>query len=659
MIFGRLPLPLIQVVLGSIVLASSLGAAQAPTESGPAPQSAPANSGNTSPENKPPKKPELVTVITVTGEPLNPSLAPASVSVMDGQQVQNSDASTSADIMREVPFVNLEQNGSEGSLSTLTIRGGKPNLVLMLIDGIAVNDLTNLLGGSFDFSTLLTRDVEQIEIVRGPLSSGYGSEAMSGVINVITRPSHYETNLTAGLETGSFGAAGINVGAEGSQGRLGYKLSGQFLRIGDQVESDAFSASTFSASSDFVRNSRESLSWTLRWIQFQGSSFPPNGGGPELSVLKIPGTDNAGNFLAGFHFQHRFSQWWGERIDADVFTRGDHSYTPPILDSPNPGPLSQPSDLATTHFTRPRLNAQSVFDLSPKWTGHFNATIADEIGSNHSILESAFISKFSTNRGVTDLSGDLEFITTRMTAMAAVGIGKTAGFTTQVAPRVGVALTVAKNTIAKASWGEGYRVPDLYALENPEVGNPSLVPEKVMGMDAGLEHSFNHFLTLSGTYYDNLFSNLIDFSATEFRLVNRTRVRTDGVETEASFSLPHGIQVKAWGSSLNWNIESTSEPLRDEPDWQAGFNIAGRFRQFRASGTTLWVGRRYDYQLPAPNIDTVGGYSVTNLILGYEGFRRVALFARVDNLFDRRFHEYLGFPNPGISCRVGLTYRLR
>jgi outer membrane cobalamin receptor len=104
----------------------------------------------------------LLTVITVTGQPLDVSLAPASVSVVDGEHVSNAAALTSDDIMRTVPFVNLEQNGSAGSLGTLTIRGGKPNLVLMLIDGIPVNDLTNLLGGAFDFSTLLTHDVERI-----------------------------------------------------------------------------------------------------------------------------------------------------------------------------------------------------------------------------------------------------------------------------------------------------------------------------------------------------------------------------------------------------------------------------------------------------------------------------------------------------------------
>jgi vitamin B12 transporter len=203
-------------------------------------------------------------------------------------------------------------------------------------------------------------------------------------------------------------------------------------------------------------------------------------------------------------------------------------------------------------------------------------------------------------------------------------------------------------------------VPSLYALGNPSVGNPNLLPEKVTGMDAGVQHRFADRISLSGTYYYNLFSNLIDFSATAFRLVNRTRVRTQGMETEASLSVTRGIQVRAWGSLLKWKIESSNEPLRDQPDWQAGFTLdANLTKQARLSSTTVWKGRRYDFQVPAPVIDSVGGYSATNLVIGYDALRRVGLSARVDNLFNRRFHEYLGFPNPGISCQVGVMYHLR
>ncbi len=659
MTFVRLRPVIVVLYLGTRV---SLCPAQAPPQGSSSQQSGTATTDKTTPNNATTPKPTLRTVVTVTGQPLSVSLAPASVSVVDGEQLRNTHALTSSDTMRTEAFVNLEQNGSAGSLSTLTIRGGKPNLVLMLIDGIPVNDLSNLLGGSFDFSILTTHDVERIEVVRGPLSSGYGSEAMSGVINVITKPERYEPNVTAGVEAGSFGTAGTDLGAEGSDGRFGYKLSGSFLRVGEQVKSDAFATSTFSVASDYVRSADSTMCWTARWIQFDGSNFPENGGGPELSILRIPKTSNSGNFLAGFIFQHQFSKIWGAGIYIDVFTRGEHAYTPAILASLNPSPFSQPSTLVSTRFTRPRLTLQNVFNFASKWQAHFNAQGADEIGANDTLISNLFSSRFSTNRGVVNGTGDLVYFTQRMTAMVALGVNKTSGFKAQIAPRVGAALPVAKkkNTIVKTSWGQAYKVPSLYALENPSVGNPSLLPEKVTGFDAGVEHRFGGRFTLSGTYYYNLFSNLIDFSATEFRLVNRTRVRTEGVETDASLSVGHGIQLKAWGSSLNWKMESSSEPLRDQPDWQAGFSIDAKLpKQIRASSATVWVTRRYDFQLPAPTIDSVGGYSTTNLVLGYDGFRHTSLFARVDNLLDHRFHEYLGFPNPGISCRVGVTYRLR
>jgi vitamin B12 transporter len=636
---------------------SSIALPQSTQDANPAKGTAPPPV-NSSPSSN--AKPLVRTVVTVTGQPVSVSLAPASVSVVDNEQIRNTNPLTSADLMRTMPFVNLEQNGSAGSLSTLTIRGGKPNLVLVLIDGIPVNDLTNLLGGSFDFSTLLTHDLERVEVVRGPLSSGYGSEAMSGVINAITRPTHYESNLTAGVETGSFGTAGLNLGAQGSKGQFGYKLNGAFLRVGEQVLSDGFSTGSFSTSSDYVLGSASTISWTVRWFQFQGSSFPANGGGPELSILRIPETSNSGNFLAGFVFQHLISKVWQVNLNVDVFSRGEHSYTPPILDAPNPSPFSQPSILEKTRFTRPRLTLQNVFNLSSKWQAHFNLQGGDEIGKNNTVFNNAYPSSFSTNRGVANANMDLVFFTNRMTGMAAIGINKTAGFNTEVAPRVGAAVTVAKGTILKASWGQAYRVPDLYALENPNVGNPNLLPEKVTGLDAGLQHRFGDGFTLSATYYYNLFADLIDFSSTAFRLVNRNHVRTQGVETEASLSLAHRVQIRAWGSILDWKIESSSEPLRDQPDWQAGFNVDTTLpKQVRFSSTTLWVGRRYDFQLPAPTVGSVGGYSTTNLILGYEGFRSIGLFARVDNIFNLHFHEYLGFPNPGISCRVGVTYHLR
>lgn len=605
-----------------------------------------------------PSKPSsTVTVITVTAEPLPVSIAPAAVSVADEQKIRDAHALNSVDVVREVPFVNLAQNGSEGSLSTITIRGGKPNLVLVMIDGIPANDLSNLLGGAFDFSNLLMHDVEKVEVVRGPLSSGFGSEAMSGVVNVITKPTRYESQVTAGLEAGSFGTAGADVVAEGANGRLGYKLSGAFLRVGEQIESDDFSASAFAAAGEYDRTDT-TISWTARWIQFGRSGFPEGGGGPEFSVLETPKTSNSGNLLGGFVLQHHVNQIWTIGLNADVFSRGEHAYTPPILDAPDPSPASQPSADTRTRFTRSRGTLQNTLDFGSKLQGHVNFQGADEIGSNDTILAGTYPTHFDDNRGIFNFNGDLVHSSRRITAMVALGINKTAGFDAQVAPRVGAAFTIAKNTILKSSWGQAYKVPSFYAVSNPNIGNPNLVPEKVTGLDASVQHGFSDKLSLSAGYYYNRFSHLIDFSPQLFQLVNRSSVRTQGLETSVSYAVTHNFQVNAWGTLLNWKVESSTEPLRNQPDWQAGLSLDARFpKHIRASSTTLWKGRRYDFQVPVSSITSVGGYSTTNLVMAYDGLRNTSFFARIDNLLNARFHEYIGFPDPGISVQIGVRYR--
>jgi len=379
-----------------------------------------------------------------------------------------------------------------------------------------------------------------------------------------------------------------------------------------------------------------------------------------LSILRVPKTSNSGNILGGFDTQHHFSDLWTAGINADVFTRGEQAYTPPILDSAHPSPASQPSTDTRTRFTRSRVTLQNLFQLTSRLQSHFNVQWADELGYNDTIIAGVFPTHFSDNRVIFNPSADLVYSTSRMTLMGAVGINKTSGFNLQLAPRVGAAVPAGKRTTIKGSFGQAFKVPSLYALGNPNVGNPNLQPEKVIGMDAGVQRHFGERVVVSTTYYYNLFSNLIDFSAMAFRLVNRTQVRTQGVETIASFTVTQGIQLGLWGSFLDWNVRSSSEPLRNQPDWQSGLSIDAKLsRKIRASTTTTWVGRRYDFQVPAPTVTSVGGYSTTNLVLEYYGFRHSSIYARIDNLLNAQFHEYLGFPNPGISAKAGVTYRMR
>ena len=145
-----------------------------------------ASAPNPSTATQPPI-PKQDLVVTVSSEAIPVSASAASVTVISANQIRQSGTQSVSDILRQVPFLHMQRAGGQGGLTTVFMRGAKENLVMVMIDGVPVNDITNTLGGSFDFSTLSTDNVERIEVVRGPMSSLYGSEAIAGVINIISR----------------------------------------------------------------------------------------------------------------------------------------------------------------------------------------------------------------------------------------------------------------------------------------------------------------------------------------------------------------------------------------------------------------------------------------------------------------------------------------
>ena len=130
----------------------------------------------------------VVVTATVAPTPLGRTTAP--VTVISHEQIAAQQATSVTELLRQVPGVHIDQAGARGGISSVYVRGSDPNFTVVLIDGVKVNDPTNSRGGSFDFSTLSTDNIERIEIVRGPLSAVYGSDALGGVIDIITRPWH-------------------------------------------------------------------------------------------------------------------------------------------------------------------------------------------------------------------------------------------------------------------------------------------------------------------------------------------------------------------------------------------------------------------------------------------------------------------------------------
>jgi vitamin B12 transporter len=607
-----------------------------------------------------PRIPPVQTVITVSAEPVATNAVPGTVTVVTREYIENAHANDFADLLRKIPNLYLSQTGGRGGLATLTLRGGKPNFTMVMVDSVPINDIANILGGSVDFSAISPDNIERIEIVSGPLSSVYGSEAVSGVVNIISRKGEGSRRFDVEGEFGNFASRLSRISLGGSSKDSSYSLDGSYLAMGNQMEGDHYSLGSIALAGAHGLGHEKTLQFSLRVNDKQARGFPPNGGGPEFSILPDLKFEHARDAIFGSSFVHQVKPWWLYRIDGNLFLRIERSSTPAILDSMPPSRHSIPSQGTHEEFFRPRLYLSNVFTINRHLFADLNAGFKYERGNNDSILNGTIPDKFQLDRSTLTLSGGLLFQSGRVTLTGNVGFSKTAEFQ-NVSPRAGISYRLGDGWAKlRASWGTGFSLPSFEAIGDPLVGNRKLKPEYSQGFDAGMDTALKtrdvHF---SVTYYRNTLRDLIDFSPQQFRLVNRSSAITQGVEWSASFSPIRQIKVTGQLTFLDARLLGTTEHLRDLPRWRGGFGVQWRVSSRLWTGfEALAVSRRYDFQLPIPDRETVPAYTTASFVTSYQATQRLSLYVRVDNLCNSHFQEFLGFPNGGLYGRIGFKYQL-
>lgn len=598
------------------------------------------------------------TVVTVTDRAMPLSETSASVTILDREFIESSHADTAADLLRAAPFVDIAQNGASGGLTTVSIRGGKPNFTLVMIDGVPVNDITNLLGGAFDLSSLPVDNIERVEIVRGPLSSVYGSDAIAGVINFISRKGSKFPVLDVSGEVGSFFRRQAQLDAAGTWKALQWSTGGTFLDVGQQVVDDAYSVGSLDFNGSVSLGPNRVLDFGARWLDDHDEGFPAGSGGSEYAILRVPMHDHAEELILGTSLKGQVRPWWIYSVDLDRFSRTEDNVTPAVLNAILPSVnQSLPASTSDTDFARLRFGATSHFILPRHLSLDLGVSLRRESGTANGFLASVIPQAFNLVRTSLLANTLLQYSTERLTTTAGFSFDKTSGYGEVTSPRLGITwLTGERGPRLKSSWGEGFELPSFYALANPSVGNPLLQPERVNSFDAGLEQRLGDSGMLGSlTYFRNSYRDLINFDSATFRLENTSQAVIQGAELGAEYPLRSTIRFGLDFTYQVWSQSDSTEPLRDIPHGLGGIHVDWRIsNRFHARADTQWMGRRYDFQIPLPEDMTVGGYSNTDLSASYDLSRQFTLYLRADNLFDSRYQEYIGFSNSGVGVRFGV-----
>jgi len=598
-------------------------------------------------------------IVGATLFPTPPVEIGSSVTVITADDIERKQERTLPDALKDVPGVNVVQNGGLGGQSSVFIRGTNSNHTKVLVDGIDVGDPSTP-NGAFDFSQIPTWDIERIEILRGPQSGLYGSDAIGGVVNIITRTGAGPALFHAMTEGGSFDTFNQAAGVSGSAGRATYNLNVVHLRTaslpvtptdlltpGEARNDDFASNLTGSTKLGAALTDNFSVNFVGRYtdsnLRNTTDTCPP----PTFNC--VPEATQA------MQREHSF------------FTRGEGK----LLSFG--GALENSFGVAFTHYTRSSVdvdpnNAPSTFSgdrTKLNWQGtlHLDGDRTVVMGLEDATDKLINITSVPGAPSVRDRAGFAELhmpLVERLFATASVRVddnssfGKTA--TWRLAPAYFVAAT---GTELKASYGTGFKAPSLTQLFVGTSANPALQPEKSRGWDAGFEQPlFGKTLRFGATYFHNSIKNLITFNpVSPFQNININAATTYGVENFVALKPAETVDLRA---DYTWTIarnQLTGSALLRRPKNKVSLDASWTpLPPVTLTGEVIYVSSWLDATRDNATVFTANSspYAVVNLAAEYRANENATVFGRIDNLLDRRYQEPIGFLQPSLGVFAGI-----
>lgn len=612
--------------------------------------------------------------VSATGVPTPVAQVGSSVTVLTSQVLEQQQRRTVSDALQQVPGLNVVQTGGPGGQTSVFIRGSNSNHVKVLIDGIDARDPSNP-NGSFDFGQLLTEDLSRIEVLRGPQSGLYGSDAIGGVISFVTKRGEGPAKASVRLEGGSFGTFNQSGRISGAENGFDYSVSILHLR-----------AAATPVTPDFL--------------------IVPGAGGPVAQPYLGPKHPNyydntTVSAKLGYQFTDTFR--WNSitrftnsrllftsdnyntfpalpnefRSSADIenlYTRNEAEWTPfagfhnifainySNLYNRQQGPLDPLStpDAVVGIGERLRYEYRGDYQISPGNLVLFGAQRDEErLNNNNGALN--FSNGNTGGYGEVQLTPfDRAFLVANVRHDENDAFG--AATTYRVAPSYIIPYT---ETRLKGSVGTGFKAPTLSQLYQSfppfSFANPNLKPEESFGFDAGLEQPLGDRVTVGGLYYENDFTNLIGFgvipgSGGQFGNININRARSYGAEAFAAINFTNEFSIRGDYTNTVTKDETNNQELLRRPRHKGSVTAVWTpLPNLTLSGTLVFIGSFVD-----GNRDfSIGrlrnpGFTIVNLAANYDINETFSIFGRIDNLFDERYQNPTGFLGPGLAVYGGV-----
>jgi vitamin B12 transporter len=586
----------------------------------------------------------------------------SAVTVISREQIEASRAENVAELLETVPGLNVNQSGGVGGTSNIYIRGADPDHTQVLIDGVRVNDPAQA-SGEFDFSLFTLGNIERIEVLRGPQSGLYGSAAIGGVINIVTRKGEGPLQGTMEAEGGSYNTHAERGAVSGSKNGVAISAAASNFRtsgfsrstLGTEADSTEKQSANLRMDMDFTPNAGITVSLGRYRVDAETDTSPQRGENDKaekvLSIAAVTGRLDLWDGLVSNKVTLFANKTERNFFEDDVSVRSGLQPQTDLFDGNRVGIEAQ-SDITVRAVDRLTVGGRAERETAEQITETLAGRSLAFSGEERT---SAAFALYQFN--------PIETLTLTAAGRAedfgSAGIEETYRFT-------GSFRIPQTETKLRGSIGTGAKAPTLserFLNTSFAVGNPDLSVETSKGFDFGVDQKLlDGKVMLSATYFRNDIRDLIEFfDADGFGVgepgtfENIDAARTRGLELAATILPTAWLTLDLAYTHLDAIDADTGAPLQRRPEHTASARVTLRpTDKARIAASMIYVGERFN---GSDRRDPLDDYIRVDLTGSYALHENAEVFLRVENLTDAHYEEIKDFGIAGRSAYAGLRAR--
>ena len=601
-------------------------------------------------------------VVGASHIPIAISQSANAVTVINSEQLKSRAALTVSDLLRDVPGLAVSRSGVLGSATQIRVRGSEANHLLVLIDGVEANDPSQ--DDALNWATLTTSDIERIEVIRGPQSAMHGSDAVAGVVNIVTHRADKPLSASVYTEAGSRATRKNGF-------TIGHKSESFDVRLGaSHLESDGDNISIAGDEDDGYKNTSVNLNAGWKVSDELKLSFTAR---QSDGMNEFDGDSNYDNIVED---QDRVSEFRNTTSGLQADYQSANGYWQHKL-------LIAQSDNNNESFSNG--GAGNSTDAVKNQYQYVGSLFWDASAQRASLLLEREIEDFQQRGPITFANPNhdrqrvtesvaLEYradITDSLTLAASGRLDDNSEFDSAETYRLEASYQVTDSTRLRTAWGTAIKNPtfsERFGTYTNFVGNPNLQPEESTSWELGIDQLFldgqiNASATLFNAKLENEINGFASAVGGGFTASNKDGLsRRQGLELAVMADLSDTLSVNTtYTYTDSTEFKNAVDGYVDEvrrPRHIASFNLAWQAQdRLHLNANVQYGGKQTDTVYP--NIVTLADYTLVNLNANFSATEKLDIYVRLDNVLDDQYEEVFSYQTLGFGASLGLRLQLR